>query len=168
MNALSKYAFQDNNVRIVSMENNPWFYGPDVRRCISLTQCGTNYSNLDPDEVRVLFGSDLTSINLRPSDFGARGIPTGLTFISESGLYKLVMRSDKPEVQAFKAWVTDVVLPAIRKDGAYVMGEEKVATGEMSEDELVLKAITTTPLQHQRQSPQETRGCVLWGSRLPV
>ena len=45
--------------------------------------------------------------------------------VSESGLYKLIMRSYKPEAKAFQNWVTQVVLPAIRKDGAYVMGEEK-------------------------------------------
>jgi len=32
------------------------------------------------------------------------------------------MRSDKPEARAFQDWVTRDVLPAIRKDGAYVMG----------------------------------------------
>ena len=51
------------------------------------------------------------------------------------------MRSNKPEAQFFQGWVTKVVLPAIRKDGAYIMGEEKVASGEESEDELVLKAL---------------------------
>lgn len=45
-----------------------------------------------------------------------------------------------PAARAFQDWVTEVVLPAIRKDSIYVMGEEKVATGELSEDELVLKA----------------------------
>jgi hypothetical protein len=55
---------------------------------------------------------------------------TGLVCVSESGLYKLIMRSDKPEAKDFQDWVTRVVLPAIRKDGGYVMGEEKVATGE--------------------------------------
>ncbi|WP_366518336.1 BRO family protein [uncultured Paracoccus sp.] len=40
--------------------------------------------------------------------------------ISESGLYKLAMRSDKPEARAFQDWVTRDVLPAIRKDGAYI------------------------------------------------
>lgn len=44
--------------------------------------------------------------------------------ISESGLYKLIMRSDKPEARAFQDWVTREVLPAIRKDGAYIVGEE--------------------------------------------
>lgn len=57
--------------------------------------------------------------------------------VSEGGPYKLIMRSDKPEARAFQDWVTRVVLPAIPrlrlrrsdKDGAYVMGEEKVRTG---------------------------------------
>ena len=70
---------------------------------------------------------------------GFRG--TGVSLVSESGLYKLVLRSNKPEAKPFQDWVTKTVLPAIRKDGAYIMGEEKVATGEMSEDELVLKAL---------------------------
>lgn len=35
-------------------------------------------------------------------------------WVSESGLYKLLMRSDKPEARAFQDWVTKVVLPAIR------------------------------------------------------
>ncbi len=38
--------------------------------------------------------------------------------ISESGLYKLVMRSDKPEARGFQDWVTKTVLPAISKDAA--------------------------------------------------
>ena len=55
-----------------------------------------------------------------------------LSVVSEPGLYKLIMRSDRPEARKFSDWVTSVVLPAIRKDGAYVMGEEKVLTGKMS------------------------------------
>ncbi|WP_075822204.1 BRO family protein [Roseomonas sp. TAS13] len=48
-------------------------------------------------------------------------------FISEAGLYRLIMRAqtERPEVASFQQWVTRDVLPAIRKDGAYVMGEEK-------------------------------------------
>jgi len=60
--------------------------------------------------------------------------------VSESGLYKLIMRSNKPEAREFQDWVTRDVLPAIRKDGAYIMGEEKVATGEMSDLESLARA----------------------------
>ncbi len=49
---------------------------------------------------------------------------TRMVIISESGLYKLIMRSDKPEARAFQNWVTQVVLPSIRKDGGYVAGED--------------------------------------------
>lgn len=48
------------------------------------------------------------------------------------------MRSDKPQARPFQDWVCRTVLPAIRKDGMYVAGEEKVAAGEMSDDELTL------------------------------
>ena len=61
--------------------------------------------------------------------------------VNESGLYKLVMRSDKPEAKAFQDWVTRDVLPAIRKDGMYVKDEEKVLTGELSLEEMTLKVL---------------------------
>jgi len=51
-----------------------------------------------------------------------------MNLVAESGLYKLLMRSDKPQAKPFQDWVTKVVLPAIRKDGGYVMGSEKIAT----------------------------------------
>ncbi|WGI74539.1 BRO family protein [Sinorhizobium meliloti] len=65
-----------------------------------------------------------------------------MSVVSESGLYKLVMRSDKPEAKDCQNWVTRVVLPAIRKDGSYIQGEEHVVSerhvaGVMSEDELL-------------------------------
>lgn len=65
-----------------------------------------------------------------------------MTVVSEGGLYALIMVSRKPAARRFKLWVTDVVLPAIRKDGMYIKGEEKVATGEMSLEEMALKVIT--------------------------
>lgn len=54
------------------------------------------------------------------------------TLVSEPGLYKLIGRSSKPEAKAFDRWVRNEVLRAIRKDGMYVAGEEKVKTGERS------------------------------------
>lgn len=45
------------------------------------------------------------------------------TLISESGLYKLVMRSDKPQALRFQNWVTKEVLPSIRKTGSFVTGQ---------------------------------------------
>jgi len=62
----------------------------------------------------------------KPRDF--RGLPSrGAWLVNESGFYKLVLKSRKPEARKFQDWVTGVVLPAIRKDGGYILGEEKVA-----------------------------------------
>lgn len=58
------------------------------------------------------------------------------TFINESNLYKVIFQSRKPEAEQFTEWVTNEVLPSIRKTGGYISGEEN-----MSEDELILKAI---------------------------
>lgn len=56
-----------------------------------------------------------------------------VAIVSESGLYKLIMRSDKPEARAFQDWVTRVVLPSIRKTGAYVApSAEPVASPQSS------------------------------------
>ena len=61
-----------------------------------------------------------------------RGNPS-VNGVSESGLYKLVMRSDKPEAKAFQKWVTRTVLPAIRRDGGYVAGENGGDVTEVSD-----------------------------------
>ncbi|WP_226454913.1 BRO-N domain-containing protein [Pseudomonas sp. AF03-9] len=76
------------------------------------------YGNTEVSWSRRTITKDLESANLcRP--------PPGREcwLISEPDLYKLIMRSDKPEARTLQDWVTRVVLPAICKDGAYVLGE---------------------------------------------
>ena len=85
--------------------------------------------HLDKDEKRRVWSRDS---EYRALFAGQYKVPS-MTLISESGLYKLIMRSDKPQAKPFQDWVTKVVLPAIRKDGGYIAGEEKVATGEISD-----------------------------------
>lgn len=77
-----------------------------------------------------------------------------VSLISESGLYKLIMRAQRsnPMAAEFQDWVTRTVLPAIRKDGMYVAGEEKVATGELEEAEFVLRAMTMLQANVERLS----------------
>lgn len=43
--------------------------------------------------------------------------------VSESGLYKLIMRSDKATARPFQDWVTKEVLPSIRRTGGYLLNE---------------------------------------------
>lgn len=64
------------------------------------------------------------------------------------------MRSNRPEAKPFQDWVTKVVLPAIRKDGGYILAEEKVATGEKHGRMCagIQKSIWRSPLLHKALS----------------
>lgn len=130
---LTTFTFAPANaqVRVVTIDGNPWFAAVDVCRCLGLANPSNLNKTLSADEQSLY----------RVEGQVQRQAPY-FKVISESGLYKLVMRSDKPEAHKFQDWVTREVLPTIRKDGAYIMGEEKVRTGEMDEDELVLRAIS--------------------------
>ena len=60
----------------------------------------------------------------------------GETFITESGVYDLIFKSRKPEAIRFKDWVTDEVLPTIRKTGGYIP-----TTPQMTEQEILSRAL---------------------------
>ncbi|WP_154204373.1 BRO-N domain-containing protein [Vibrio alginolyticus] len=61
------------------------------------------------------------------------------SWIPESDVYRLVMKSTLPSAEKFQDWVCEEVLPKIRQDGMYIDGEEKVESGEMSIEEMTLK-----------------------------
>lgn len=107
------------NLRVIVRDGEPWFVAKDVTDALGLTNITVALAGLDEDEKAQLQES-LSSHGGRPQ-----------LIINESGLYSLILRSRKPEAKAFKKWVTGTVLPAIRKDGGYIMGEEKVAKGEL-------------------------------------
>ena len=77
-----------------------------VCRVLDLSSPHKVAERLDPDE--------LTGIKVRSG-----GQTREMTFINESGLYNVILRSDKPEAKPFRKWVTGTVLPTIRKTGAY-------------------------------------------------
>ena len=131
---LTNYTFKNSNIRVVEMDGEPWFVATDVLR--TLGSYLRSNGDVNTSHIKKFMGED--DYRLPPNSIGGR-LPL---LISESGLYKLIMRSDKPQARAFQDWVTHDVLPAIRKDGGYIMGEEKVASGELSEDQFILQAMT--------------------------
>ena len=112
-------------VRVVQIDGNPWFVAADAVRALGMDAArgtGKWIDHLATAEVRRVSRKDL------PHLFWGSAAPTQ-TLISESGLYKFIMRSNKPLARKFQDWVTRDVLPAIRKDGAYVRGEEMLKPG---------------------------------------
>jgi prophage antirepressor-like protein len=93
-------------VRVVTIEDNPWFVALDVCEVLGLGNPSSSLALLESDEVRL----HTMEGNAGPRDFN---------IINEPGLYSLVLRSRKPQAKAFKRWVTHEVLPSIRKTGQY-------------------------------------------------
>lgn len=91
------------NVRVVIKNNEPLFCLADVCRVLELSNPTIVSQRLDEDE--------RTKLDLVRQGF--------TTFINESGLYSVVVRSDKPNAKQFRKWVTSEVLPSIRKTGSY-------------------------------------------------
>ncbi|HEV7319333.1 MAG TPA: BRO family protein [Ensifer sp.] len=134
MTETTLFMFKDHEVRTAKIGGEPWFVAADV--CLSIGYSVKSDGSVNVyNALRTLDADEVTTHRIS----GNRG--TGSKFVSESGLFKLIMRSDKREAKDFQNWVTKVVLPAIRKDGGYIHGEEHVVSGAMTEDELVFKAM---------------------------
>ncbi len=91
-------------VRTVLIANEPMFCLIDICKALEIKNATDVAKRLDEDE--------LTRLNL-----GSRAGETN--FITESGLYAVILRSDKPNAKKFRKWVTSEVLPTIRKTGGY-------------------------------------------------
>lgn len=103
-------SFNFNNATMRTLTDtagDPWFVAKDVCDILSLKNSRKATAELDPDEKNTVTISD-----------GIPGNPNK-TIISEPGLYKLIMRTRKPEAKEFQRWVTHEVLPSIRKHGIY-------------------------------------------------
>lgn len=111
-------------VRAVTLKGEPWFVAADVCRALGLGNSSQAIAKLDDDEKSGVIISD------------PRGREQVTRFISESGLYALVLSSRKPEAKAFKRWITHEVIPEIRKTGGYIAGQET-----MDDDQLLANAL---------------------------
>lgn len=122
--AVSVFNFQSNDVRTVLRDGEPWFVASDVCRALGYR---------DADKGTRILGTHQKGTQIVPTPGGDQR----LTIINESGLYRLVLRSRKPEAVAFSDWVTGEVLPSIRKTGAY-------AVPTIDATELALSALKRT------------------------
>lgn len=107
MNELMTFNYQSNNVRTVQKDGEPWFVLKDVCTVLDLGSAHKVADRLDEDERNQIPLTD------------SLGRMQETTIINESGLYNVILRSDKPEAKPFRKWVTSEVLPTIRKTGSY-------------------------------------------------
>lgn len=124
MNNIQIFKYENNDVRTVEMNGEPWFVLKDVCGVLGLSTPARVAERLDGDEVSQTHFTD------------SIGRKQETTVINESGLYSVILRSDKPAAKPFRKWVTSEVLPSIRKNGGYIAGQE-----QLSPEELMAKAL---------------------------
>ena len=98
-------------VRTVIIDGEPWFVLADICKILEISNSRMVAGRLDAEE---LMSVKLTSGGQRRE----------MTAVSESGLYTVILRSDKPQAKPFRKWVTTEVLPTIRRTGGYVANED--------------------------------------------
>ena len=96
-------------VRTAGTADNPMFCLADVCQAIGITNARNVKSRLDEEDVHLV-------------DTPTAGGTQQITFVTESGLYDVIIRSDSEQAKPFRKWVTSEVLPSIRKHGMYATG----------------------------------------------
>lgn len=100
-------------IRIVDIDNEPWFVGKDVAEILGYTNSRKAIGDHIDEEDKT------DGVTIRDS-IGREQNPV---LINESGLYSLILSSKLPTAKTFKRWVTSEVIPSIRKHGAYMTPE---------------------------------------------
>lgn len=124
MNGLKIYSNEEfGQVRAVQINNEPWFVGVDLAKALG-------YAN-PQKAIRDHIDEEDKTLNESFTVNGTKGV-----LINESGLYSLILLSKMPSAKKFKHWVTNEVLPSIRKHGAY-MTEDTIEKALMEPDFLI-------------------------------
>jgi prophage antirepressor-like protein len=113
------FDFEGKSVRWVINNEEAQAVAQDVCKVLGIDDASQALSRLKPHQkssIEVLMVSPLNKATLRRK----------LLTVNEKGLYKLILTSRKPEAERFQDWITDEVLPTIRKTGQYRLTPERV------------------------------------------
>ena len=110
MNGLQIFTYNGNEVRTVQKDGEPWWVLKDVCEVLGISKYRDTAARLEDDERELIRVDTL-------------GGAQEMLCVNESGLYNVILRSDKPEAKPFRKWVTSEVLPSIRRHGAYMTPE---------------------------------------------
>ena len=143
MQELQVFKFNDNEVRTTVINDEPWFVLKDLCEILNLSNPTAVAERLDDDE--------RTKFNL-----GRQG---ETNIVNESGLYTVILRSDKPQAKQFRKWVTNEVLPTIRKHGAYMT--EQTLEQALTSPDFLIKLATELKEEQEKRKALEVRNSTL-------
>lgn len=120
------FDFEGYKVRTLTFETGQtWWVLKDVCEVLGIRNATDVAKRLDRDEV---------------TRFNLGGLSGQANIVNETGLYRIVLRSDKPEAKEFQRWVTHDVLPSIRRHGAYM--SEAVVERTLADPDYLIRLAT--------------------------
>ena len=136
---LIPFAYGDQPVRVVELDGEPWFVLADLVKVLDFARSASAVAERLDDGVRQTYPI-----------LDALGRTQQATIVSESGMYEVVIRSDKPEASAFRRWITAEVLPTIRKHGAYM--SPAVIERTLSDPDFIIRLATDLKAERARSA----------------
>lgn len=112
--------FENHNVEVFEWNGQVLFNPKHVGDCLGIKNVNDNISKMNEKQVIKLTNSKIGNPDFRKLH------NTGENFLTESGVYKLIFKSKKKEAENFQDWVTDEVLPQIRKTGSYKNNQSSI------------------------------------------
>lgn len=138
MDNLQTWNYGSSEIRTIEKDGEPWFVGKDVAAVLG-------YAKPENAIARHVDDEDKST-----TPFQGTAYETRATIINESGLYSLILSSKLPNAKKFKRWVTNEVLPSIRKHGAY-MTDQTLEQALTSPDFLIQLATQLKEEKEQRK-----------------
>ncbi|MBF0231855.1 MAG: phage antirepressor protein [Desulfamplus sp.] len=110
--------FEGNEVEIIDLNGVVLFNPYHIGRCLDMAESTVrdHMPTMNSKQIIKVTNSIVGLTDIRKFN------NAGENFLTESGVYRLILKSRKPEAEKFQNWVTDVVLPSIRKTGSYSIG----------------------------------------------
>ncbi|HBF7899109.1 Bro-N domain-containing protein [Clostridioides difficile] len=140
---------QFGEIRVLEKGGEPWFVGKDVAKMLGYKNLSDALrKHVDEDDKMQIAFYDLQKLGF--GDIGTKGT----TIINESGLYSLILSSKLTEAKKFKRWVTNEVLPTIRKHGAYLT-DDKIEE-ILSNPDTIIKLATELKEKREKIKQLET------------
>lgn len=116
--------FEGHDVEVFELNGRVLFNPKHVAECLDIVDVNSSIRNFNEKQVVKVRNSDMHNLPIRKLN------NAGENFLTESGVYKLVFKSHKPNAEAFTDWIADEVLPALRKNGSYKMPKQNKSRKE--------------------------------------
>lgn len=143
-NEIQVWNYEGAEVRTVQIDGEPWFVLADICRELEISHVKDTATRIDEDDLG------------QTEVIDRMGRSQKAWIINESGLYTVILRSDKPQAKPFRKWVTSVVLPSIRKTGSYSVQQPNAFENLSPQLQVLIQMETRQKQIEARQAEQAT------------